>query len=473
MTKPIQFESLGLSFPHKTCFSDVSGQIFAGSRVAIIGRNGSGKTSLLKILAGVVEPSEGVVNIPKQLVIGYVPQVIEAFDDYSGGQRFNQSLTKALAQDPDVLMLDEPTNHLDSKNRRALIHLLQHFTGSVVMVTHDVEALRSLQPIIWHMNDTSMHIFSGQYDDYLREMQVRRSNIEAELAGLSRQKKDAHRSLMKEQQRAKQSRKQGEKNIKQRKWPTVVSESKARNAQETSGRKQKAIHQHKQRMIEQLAEHRLPEVIMPTFNIEGVPSNQVVLRIKDGQANYSNDGFKIEGIDFYMSGLDKVAIVGNNGSGKSTLIKATLQDKALERQGEWVVPNLDAIGYLDQHYQNLKQDLTVLDIVSQAAPSMPHQDVRNHLNDFLFRKNEEVHARVSTLSGGEKARLSLAQIAVNPPKLLILDEMTNNLDLETRAHVIQVLSRFPGAVLVISHDVDFLQAIGVTESIELVEGVMQ
>ena len=99
-------------------------------------------------------------------------------------------------------------------------------------------------------------------------------------------------------------------------------------------------------------------------------------------------------------------------------------------------------------------------------------DIRKHLNDFLFRKNEEVTALVSSLSGGEKARLSLAQIAAKPPKLLILDEMTNNLDLETRAHVIEVLKYYPGALLVISHDTDFLAAIGVTDRYQIEAGLL-
>lgn len=125
------------------------------------------------------------------------------------------------------------------------------------------------------------------------------------------------------------------------------------------------------------------------------------------------------------------------------------------------------VGYLDQHYATLNPDKTVLETIEDLVPAWPHSETRRHLNDFLFRKNEEVNALVSTLSGGEKARLSLAQIAAKTLKLLILDEITNNLDLETKEHVVQVLKAYPSAMIVISHDVDFLTEIKIHEVLDV------
>lgn len=142
------------------------------------------------------------------------------------------------------------------------------------------------------------------------------------------------------------------------------------------------------------------------------------------------------------------------------------------RQGNWILPKSDDIGYLDQHYATLSPDKTVMETIRCLWPDHADAEIRKHLNDFLFRKNEEVTVLVSRLSGGEKARLSLAQIAAKTPKLLILDEMTNNLDLETRAHVIEVLKHYPGALLVISHDTDFLEAIGVTDRYRIDAGLL-
>lgn len=162
-----------------------------------------------------------------------------------------------------------------------------------------------------------------------------------------------------------------------------------------------------------------------------------------------------------------MAIIGDNGSGKSTLIKAILGDESVCKTGDWHVIKREDIGYLDQHYGTLNPDKTVLETISDLVPNWSHTEVRRHLNDFLFRKNEEVNAIVSILSGGEKARLSLAQIAAKTPKLLILDEITNNLDLETKEHVVQVIKAYPGAMIIISHEADFLEEIGISEVVDV------
>jgi ATPase subunit of ABC transporter with duplicated ATPase domains len=136
-------------------------------------------------------------------------------------------------------------------------------------------------------------------------------------------------------------------------------------------------------------------------------------------------------------------------------------DESVVKFGEWAAPNPKDIGYLDQHYKNLDREKSAVEIISEVSPSWSHAEVRKHLNDFLFRKNEEANALVKNLSGGEKARLSLAKIAANPPKLLILDEITNNVDLETRDHIVEVLRDYPAAMVIVSHDELFLYEIGV------------
>jgi ATPase subunit of ABC transporter with duplicated ATPase domains len=156
---------------------------------------------------------------------------------------------------------------------------------------------------------------------------------------------------------------------------------------------------------------------------------------------------------------ERIAIAGDNGSGKTTLIKAILADSTVKRTGSWNMPKPQDIGYLDQHYSTLSSALSAFEIIETRVPEWTIQDIRAHLNDFLFRKNEEIMLKVQHLSGGERARLSLAHIAAKSPKLLILDEITNNLDLETREHVIQVIKDYPGAMIVISHDADFLKQI--------------
>jgi ATPase subunit of ABC transporter with duplicated ATPase domains len=467
MHRPITLKSIGLCFPQKTCFAGFSAQIHYGSRIAIIGPNGSGKSTLLKILQGLYEPSEGKIHVPEGVSFAYVPQIIDDFEKLSGGQRLNATLSLAISANPNVLLLDEPTNHLDARNRTSLMRLLRKFPGTLIVISHDVELLRNCVETLWHIDQGKVTVFTGKYDDYIREIDQKRSAIEGELSHLNRQKKDTHQSLMKEQARAKNSRSQGEKHIQQRKWPTIVSDAKARRAEDTSGIKKKEIHQKKQELVDQLSDLRLPEIIVPKFSLEAadVSASKVIVSITDGGCGYNSP--LLRGIFLSVEARGRFAIKGDNGSGKSTLVRGILNEEKVVKSGDWVVPKREDIGYLDQHYSTLNPKLTVMETIQTLVPTWPEREVRRHLNDFLFRKNEEVTAPISTLSGGERARLSLAQIAAKTPRLLILDEMTNNIDLETRAHVIQVLQNYPGAMIVISHDEDFLEEIGVKDVYDL------
>lgn len=443
-------------------------QVFHGQRIAIIGRNGSGKSTLLKIIQGLGEPSEGTLKIPEEVKIGYVPQIVEGFDFLSGGERFQEALTQALSKSSNLLLLDEPTNHLDLKNRRSLMRMLQAYEGTLLIATHDPEILRFMDTL-WHIDDGKIHVFSGNYEDYKRQTQIKRHALEVSLDQLERKKEDLHDSLMKEQLRASKSRAGGHKKIDQRKWPTIVNKAKADRAASTSSRNRAQIRTSREDLLEKLQDLRLPEIIVPKFSIsaEGI-GIKTILAAKEGAIGYEE--WVVTNINFSLLSQERLALIGDNGSGKTTILRGILGDPLVKKSGEWFVPKIQDIGYLDQHYGTLDPQKTVLETIQEVQSSWSHGEVRRHLNDFLFRKNEEVNALVNTLSSGEKARLSLAQIAAKTPKLLILDEVTNNVDLETREHIIQVLKKYPGALLVISHDRDFLEEIGV-EKVYKVLGV--
>lgn len=460
--KPIQIKKLTFSFNHKTCFENFTTQINYGSRIAIIGRNGSGKSSLLKMIQGLCEPTSGEINVPRDVVFGYVPQVVEDFDSFSGGQRLNKALTQALSIEPNVLLLDEPTNHLDKNNRKSFMRMISAYDETLITVSHDLEFLRTCINTIWHIDNEKILVFSGNYDDYINENNLKRASITQELSRIDKQKKETHAQLMQEQQRASKSNERGKKFTAQNKWAQVAAGTKQRQAEKTTGKRASAIDNKKNDLQEQLQNLRMPEVILPKFSLAGADiSNATLISISNGTVGYTGQAPLLEHISFSLGSRDRVAIQGLNGCGKSTFIKALLQDTAVEKTGSWHIPRKQDIGYLDQHYETLSATDTAHEAIAHLAPHLYADEVRKHLNDFLFRKNEEVNALVSNLSGGEKARLSLAQIAIKTPKLLILDEITNNLDLETRQHVIEVLRAYEGAILVISHDEDFLREIGI------------
>lgn len=468
--KPIQLQDLSLIYPHKTCFQAFSGHIHFGDRIAIIGRNGVGKSTLLQKIHGRSTAIEGKITIPSDVCSGYVPQIIHDFPKLSGGQKLNKLLTATLAADPNLLLLDEPTNHLDNRNRRSLIRMLQQYTGTLILVSHDIDLINATANILWHIDAQCIHVFSGCYHDYQQACIQKKAGIRQELTQLSKQKKEMHLGLMKEQERNKQTRIRGEKHIAHRKWPTIRSHSKLAHSVKTSDKRLAQINDKKHQLMIQQSMLSQTKVIQPKFKLNGTEHHKSLITIQDASMSYTNGPIIIQNLHFHMSAKARVALCGDNGSGKSTLIKAIINEPLVHKTGLWVVPHRADVGYLDQHYEHLDLDKTVQDMMMAAMPKESYVDVRAHLNTFLFRKNEEVQTLIRDLSGGEKARLSLALIAANPPKLLLLDELTNNLDLETRAHVIQVLSAFPGAIMVISHDDDFLKAIGIENLYQINQG---
>lgn len=203
MHKPISIENLSFSFSKKNIFQKFSSQIFFANRIAIIGKNGVGKSTLLKLLQNKLEVESGSILIPNDVRIGYVEQVIESEKFLSGGERFNQQLTKVLSSDPNVLILDEPTNHLDQKNYNGLIKMLKNYKGTLIIVSHNLQLLNSCTNILWHIYQNKIYTFSGLYSDYLREAETKSKALEKKNLKLKRQKKEMHNKLMKEQERVK------------------------------------------------------------------------------------------------------------------------------------------------------------------------------------------------------------------------------------------------------------------------------
>ncbi|KTD53025.1 ATP-binding cassette domain-containing protein [Legionella quateirensis] len=463
MSRLIQLVDLSLYFTKKICFEVFNYSVYSGERIALIGDNGSGKSCMLKIIKNLMPPSEGYVDYADNLTVSYVPQLINGHDTASGAERFNRALTQALTENPDVLLLDEPTNHLDTKNRQSLMRLLAQYTGTLIIASHDIHLLRSTEFCFWHFNQSQITQFKGYFDHFQQQNTLSRHVIETEMEQLRYQKKQQHQALMKEQVRAKNSRLKGEKSIDQAKWPTIVSKSKVLRAQETSGKKKKNIAKTKEDLIKRLHELGTNEVIKPHFDLPiSQSTTKALVTISEGSVSYNQKKILIN-INLNISGQSRLALCGVNGSGKSTLIKAIMGSKEIIREGLWQTPELKDIGYLDQHYQKLSPDYTVLETLQNCRTDWNHMELRKHLNDFLFRTNEEVNAQILTLSGGEKARLCLAKIAANPPKLLILDELTNNMDLKTRTHVMTLMKKYPGPFIIISHDDDFLEQININE----------
>lgn len=452
----IILENLGIAFPSKECFTGFSAQICYGDRIGIVGANGSGKTSLLKIIAKQLEPHEGRIIIPKNSYVGYLPQIIDSYDSISGGERFNKELTKILSNNHNVLLLDEPTNHLDKHNRNQMIRFLKNLYSTLIISSHDVNLLNNCTDIIWHINEGSIQIFKGGYKNFLSAKQDQESKIIHELQEAKKQKQHISKLVQKEQKRSSQSRKSNSRE-NDRKLLGALREKGSL----TAGRKNQEVRSRKEAIEEKMHGLRLPEIIKPKFTLPyHALKERMILSISQGAIGYSK-GWILEDINLFLNVGDRVALLGANGSGKSSLVRAILDDPKVKKQGTWQIPKKDRIGYLDQHYLTLDPNKTVFDTIKEFSPFLSDFEVRDFLNSFLFKKNEQVNSYTHTLSGGEKARLSLAKIAAQQPSILILDELTNNLDLETKEHVYSVLNAFPGTLFVISHEKELFERIGI------------
>lgn len=437
-----------LELPHKICFQSFSTLVNDGSRVGIIGRNGCGKSSLLRII------HEKLGNNLSFLV----PQLIYDYQNLSGGEKFNKKLSEAVSKQPDVLLLDEPTNHLDSRNRANLIRMLNRYHGIVLVATHDCELLRGIVNVIWYINDKKVSVFSGNYDDFLQENERKSIALRKQLSIVKQAQKTAQQKVQKEQEHQAHSKAAGIKKVRNKKWMRSVGNDKAMSAEKANGKVIKNLHKRQNAILEGLNDIFMPEIIVPTFDF---PCNKghISLTIVDGSVGYSPNQFILRNINI---NLDKnLAILGPNASGKTTLIKAILNDTTVYRTGQWYVPN--KIAYLDQHYSTLDPDMTPIETVAAVTTNLSHAEIRKYLNNFLFRKNEEINLPNKYLSGGEKARLCLAQITVSAPALLILDEITNNIDFETKEHITDILKNYSGQFIIVSHDYEFLKNINIQQ----------
>ena len=261
MHRPIFLKKISLLFSNKNCFENFSTTLYPGSHIAIIGKNGSGKSGLLNIICQNILPSQGTIIMPGDVNSGYVAQIPQDIDNVSGGQNFHKRLSEALGQSPNLLLLDEPTNHLDRGNRKSLIYMLKKYQGTLIIVSHDKTFIDECTSILWHIDHLKVHEFIGSYDDYRREFEKKRAFIQKELIALKRNKKETHTILMKEQKRAASSKAKGKKNIAQKKWSPVIEKSKAFQAEKTAGKKKSPINQKKQHLTDKLSDLALPKII--------------------------------------------------------------------------------------------------------------------------------------------------------------------------------------------------------------------
>jgi len=508
----ITVSGLGKSFGERRIMSGVDFSIGDGERIGLVGRNGSGKTTLLRMICGIAEPDEGTVSIQSGLSMEYLRQefrpstgrtlhnfVIEAFsrvfdiekriretgealarependallkrlgdlqhefeiaDGYgienrvervlsglgfseeqlaspvnslSGGEQTKAALAQILAKEPELLLLDEPTNHLDLWALSWLEDFLPAFKGSIVIISHDRYFLDRVATRIIELRNQRCCSFKGNYSEYTAS----RAKMELE----QRRRYDGQQRYIKHQEEF------------------IRRYHPGQRYRQARGRRKRL--------------DRLERIEQPVGSKDArvrfdkaKRTSYMVFSLRDVSKSFG-ERCLFKRLNLEITRGERVGIIGPNGSGKTTLVRIVLGKEEADL-GEVLRGSTGDVGYFDQKQQDLDEHKTVLEELAGVAPEAKEGDLRSLAARFLFT-GDNVLKRVSVLSGGEKAMLSLAKMMAKRPAVMVLDEPTNHLDISSREAVEDALCEFDGTLVIISHDRRVLDT--VADSIFLLDG---
>ena len=461
----LDVQNLTKSFGAQVLFKDISFSIAEGQHVGLVAQNGTGKSTLLSILTGKEGYDSGSIIYRNDLRVGMLEQsphfdpeesvldacfnhegnperllkakqiltMLKLYDldqpmgQLSGGQQKRVALANVLILEPDFLILDEPTNHLDLEMIERLEGYLSRGNKTIFMVTHDRYFLDNVCNTILELDNNTIYTYRGNYSYYLEKRQERIDNTRAEIARAN----NLYRTELEWMRRMPQAR-----------------GHKARYREE-------AFYE-----LEAKAKQRIEERQVR------LKSSSVYIGSKIFECQYVSKRFDDKTIlnDFYynFSRFEKMGIVGNNGTGKSTFIKMLLGEIAPD-SGKFDIGETVRFGYFSQEGLKFRDDQKVIDIITDIADYIDlgggkHMTASQFLNYFLFSP-EQQHNYVYKLSGGEKRKLYLCTVLMKNPNFLVLDEPTNDLDIQTLQILEEYLQDFPGCVIVVSHDRYFMDKV--------------
>ncbi|MFF3348385.1 ABC-F family ATP-binding cassette domain-containing protein [Streptomyces sp. NPDC002779] len=519
MSPSITCTSLAFTWPDGTPVFEGLDTAFGPGRTGLVGVNGSGKSTLLKLIAGELTPADGTVRVAGE--VGYLPQnitldtglkvdealgiadrraalhAIEAGDvseahfetvgddwdveeralvtlgelglghiqldrtvgEVSGGESVLLRLAALLLRRPDVLLLDEPTNNLDLYARRRLYAAVSAWPGVLVAVSHDRELLDLVDQIA-DLRAGEITWYGGNYSAYEEALAVEQEAAERMVRVAEADLKKQKRELTDAQVKLARRKRYGQKMWDQKREPKIVMGARKRAAQESAG-KHRIMHEEKlaeakERLDEAVEAVRDDDVIRVDLPYTAVPPGREVLTLLDLELAH---GARVAG-GFDLRGPERIALIGRNGSGKTTLLRTIAGElEPVSGEARTHVP----MRFLPQRLDVLDGERTVAENVARFAPAATNNRIRARLARFLFR-GARADQKAATLSGGERFRAALAalMLAEPAPQLLMLDEPTNNLDMASVRQLTTALESYEGALIVASHDLPFLQSLGIT-----------
>lgn len=454
----LQFDQVTLTFAGHPLFENASFTLQKGERCGLVGRNGSGKSTLLKLINHELEPDHGSIMIPKHYKIGYLKQHIhftkptlleeaaEGLPDhekdhlykaekilfglgfseedlnkdplsFSGGYQLRLNLVKVLLSEPDCLLLDEPTNYLDIVSIRWLTQFLSKWSGEMILISHDRD----------FMDKVTTHIM-GIHRQKLKKLKGSTLNF--------------FEKILEEEELHEKNRIKSEK--KREHLQSFVDRFGAKASKATQAQSKQKILE-KEPILEKLNE--LSELSF-SFNEAPFPGKKM-LEVKDACFAYSHIPL-IENLNLEIEKNEKIAIIGKNGRGKSTLLKLVAQELQ-PISGSVNLSDNTKIGYFGQtHVDRLKSSHTIEEEISLANPSLNFTEIKAIAGNMMF-SGDLSSKKISVLSGGEKSRVLLGKIIARPCNLLLLDEPTHHLDIESIEALIDALESFQGTVVIVTH----------------------
>ena len=439
--------------------------------------------ALARIEAGSVDPSdfdrvEGRWDLRERAEtalarfgLGHLPLDRPA-ESLSGGERTRVSLCGLLLDRPDLVVLDEPTNHLDAASRQALYTWVEEWSGALLLVSHDRALLNRMDRIV-ELSGLGLRVYGGNFDAYQEQRGVEAAAAEAELEHARKELRKTSRLVRKQQERQERRTARAHRGRHTANIPKVLLGARKESGEATAGRLGESGERQVARQRERLDAARerveIRDGLELTLAPTGLHATRRVLDV-EGVA-YTPPGATdplFRDLTFSVRGPQRWAIRGPNGSGKSTLLRMLVGE--LEPGEGRVERGIEpgGVAWLDQRAALLDPDATVMECFRAANPTMDPEACHHALAKVLFT-GDAAHARVRTLSGGERIRAGLACTVGGacPPLLLILDEPTNHLDLDSLAAVESLLRGYDGALVVVSHDETFLEAIKVERTVEL------